>query len=219
MAPSAGSPSPIRTPARFHVVGAGGHARVVLATARRLGLDPVGLFDDDPKKQGTCIDGVEVLGPVKRLADHPSLPAVVAVGDNHARARLVGQLDLTWLTLVHPAALVEEGATLGAGTVVMAGAVVQTSAVVGSHVIINTSASVDHDCVVGDFCHLGPGAHVAGGVLLEEGVLLGIGSSVMALRRIGRWATVGAGAAVVKDLSANTVAVGVPARPLARRVK
>jgi sugar O-acyltransferase (sialic acid O-acetyltransferase NeuD family) len=207
------------TTSGIYVIGAGGHARVVLATARRLGLRPAGVFDDDSGKRGRTLDGVEVLGPVASMADHPRLPAVIAIGDNRVRARLARELDQQWLTLVHPAATVEEGASIGQGTVVMAGAVVQTSAVVGSHVIINTCASVDHDCSVGDFCHVAPGAHLAGGVTLEEGVLRGIGSAVVTLRRVGRWSTVGAGAAVVSDLAGDTVAVGVPARPLTRRPK
>jgi sugar O-acyltransferase (sialic acid O-acetyltransferase NeuD family) len=208
-----------KPPAGFYVFGAGGHARVVLATARRLGLRPAGLFDDDPQKDGLYVDGVRVLGPTGRHADHPRLPGIIAIGDNHTRARLASTLRLEWLTLVHPAAFVEEGATLGEGTVVMAGAVVQTSAVVGAHVIVNTCASVDHDCTVGDFCHVAPGAHLAGGVTVEEGVLLGIGCSVVTRRHIGPWATIGAGAAVVADLSGDAVAVGVPARPLARASK
>ncbi len=201
---------------RLHVIGAGGHARVVIATARRLGLDPVGLFDDDPATHGRRVDGVLVLESVSRIAAHPPLPAVLAIGDNRTRQRLASELDLEWQTLVHPMALVEENATVGAGTIVMAGAVVQPGSVVGRHVIVNTGASVDHDCRVGDYCHVAPGVHLSGGVILEEGALLGVGSAVVAERRVGRWAVVGAGAAVVKDLPEETVAVGVPARPLTR---
>ena len=95
----------------------------------------------------------------------------------------------------------------------MAGAVVQAGAAIGNHVIINTCASVDHDCVVSDYCHVAPGVHLGGAVKLEEGGPLGIGSCVIGLRTIGAWSTVGAGAAVVKDLAPGTVAIGVPARP------
>jgi acetyltransferase-like isoleucine patch superfamily enzyme len=56
-----------------------------------------------------------------------------------------------------------------------------------------------------------PGANVAGCVRLEEGVFLGAGSCVIPGVTIGSWTIVGAGAAVVSDLPASVVAVGVPA--------
>jgi UDP-perosamine 4-acetyltransferase len=61
---------------------------------------------------------------------------------------------------------------------------------------------------------IAPGAHLGGTAILEEGVFLGIGSSVIPGRRIGAWTAVGAGAAVIHDLPAQVLAVGVPARVL-----
>ena len=43
---------------------------------------------------------------------------------------------------------------------------------------------------------------------------MGVGSSALPGVRVGEWTTVGAGAAVIGDLSAGITAVGVPARPL-----
>ena len=36
-----------------HVLGAGGHAKVVISTLRALGIEVTGLYDDDPTKQGS----------------------------------------------------------------------------------------------------------------------------------------------------------------------
>jgi acetyltransferase-like isoleucine patch superfamily enzyme len=82
---------------------------------------------------------------------------------------------------------------------------------------VNTAASLDHDCVLGAFAHVAPGTHLAGSVVVGDGAFLGVGVSVIPGRRIGAWATVGAGAAVIHDVADRVTVVGVPARPLAPR--
>lgn len=54
-------------------------------------------------------------------------------------------------------------------------------------------------------------AYVIGAGGHAEVVLLGVGSAVISCVRIGKWSTVGAGAAVVRDVPSYVVAVGVPA--------
>jgi len=196
------------------VVGAGGHAKVVLATLTAAGVPIAGVWDDDPEKAGGALLGVPIRGRISELdaADFPH--GVLAIGDARVRQRLAGQLDLIWSTVVHPSAVVDPSVRLGAGTVVFAGAIVQPGVEIGAHVIVNTAASVDHDCRVADFVHLAPGTRLGGGVRVGEGSLVGIGSSVLPSVEIGAWATVGAGAAVVHDVPDRHVVVGVPARRL-----
>lgn len=204
------------------VIGGGGHAKVVLATLAALGVAVEAVLDDDPRLVGTRLLGVEVGGPAGRLAAMEVRRAVVAVGDNRARRRLVERLqaevpDVLWVSATHPAAVVHETVALGPGSVVFAGAVVQPEAAIGAHVIVNTAASVDHDCRLGDFVHVAPGARLAGGVEVGEGAMLGIGCQVMPGVRIGAWATVGAGATVIGDVGDGSTVVGTPARGLGRR--
>lgn len=201
------------------VIGAGGHAKVVIATLRAAGVAVAAAFDDDAERHGTELLGVPVRGPAAAAAGLGCRRAVLAVGDNRARRRLAAALGagLEWVTVVHPRAWVDPDARLGAGTVVFAGAVVQPGAEIGAHAIVNTAASIDHDCRVGDFAHLGPGCRLCGGVTVGEGALAGVGCAVAPGLTIGAWAVVGAGAAVVRDLPAATTAAGVPARPLVAR--
>ncbi len=197
---------------RVHVIGCGGHAKVVVATLRRLEYEIAAVFDDDPARWGTALAGIPITGPVDSISKHDRLPAVIAIGDVQARKAIAAKLNLDWLTAVHPDASVDDSAELGQGTVVFSGAVIQPGTRIGNHAIVNTSASVDHDCDVGDFAHIAPGAHLAGGVKVGAGAFVGMGASVLQCVSIGAGTTVGANAAVLNDLEADVVAVGVPAR-------
>lgn len=194
-----------------HVVGAGGHAKVVVATLQAAGFEVEAAWDDDPARVGGNLLGVAIRGPVAAVP--AGAPVVIAVGSNEARKRIAGQLaGRSFVSVVHPAAVVHSSAILGQGTVVFAGAVVQPDARLGEHVIVNTGACVDHDCILESFVHVAPGVRLAGNVSLREGAFLGIGVSVVPGIEIGAWTIVGAGAVVVKHLASKVTAVGCPAR-------
>lgn len=206
------------TPNRTSVVvlGAGGHAKVVISTLQASGWTVAAAYDDDENKWGRTVLGVPVLGGIANMEEPER--AVIALGSGSARERLAARFPRTeWITAVHPRAWVHDSVVLGAGTVIFAAAVVQPESTIGRHAIVNTGATVDHDCVIGDFVHLAPGCHLAGGVHVGRMAFLGIGSSVLPGRRIGDGAILGAGAVAIRDVENGATAVGVPARTLRRR--
>lgn len=199
------------------VIGAGGHAKVVVSTLEAAGFQIQGVYDDNSATWGSMVLGRPVRGPLAELRRAKLLAAVIAVGNNAARKRIEASLPhLHWATAVHPSAWVHPSVRLGQGTVVCAGAVIQPDSTVGTHVIVNTQASIDHDGTIGNYVHVAPGAHLAGGVRLGEGAFVGLGSSVVQSVQIGDWATIGAGGVVTEDIPNNVTAVGVPARPITR---
>jgi len=198
---------------RLFILGAGGHAKVVLATVMEAGLEVAGILDDDPSKWGTDLLGIPVLGPLSWLKRESEPWAILAIGDNATRKRLDQELQgVRWAKVVHPKAYVHPTAVIGEGTVVLVGAIVQPMARIGRHVIINTGAIVEHDCQVGDFAHLAPGVRLAGGVKVGEACLLGVGTSVVPQVCIGDGSVVGAGSVVVRDIPPGVVAYGIPAQ-------
>lgn len=196
------------------VLGAGGHAKVIVAALRAAGRDVVGCFVRDEAEVGRTVLGVPVL-PEDSIPEHAS--KVLAAGDGRLRQRLAARMQGPWATVVHPSAVVDPSVHLAPGVMVCAGAILQPDVRVEAHAIVNTAAHVDHDCVVGPFVHLAPGCHVAGDVTIEEGAFIGTGSTIVPARRIGAWATVGAGAVVVHDVPAAVTVIGVPARPRATK--
>ncbi len=203
------------------VVGGGGHARVVMEILLAAGWRVAGYTD--PAETGAAF------GALPRLGDDSELPAlagryrhaIVALGDNALRGRLVRRVEELGFELgnaIHPSARISPSATLGRGIAIMANAVLNAGAAVLDDAIINTAATVDHDGRIGRDVHVAPGCHLAGYVTVDEGALIGVGSVVGRGKplRIGEWAIVGAGSVVVQDVSPFTTVVGHPARPLRR---
>jgi sugar O-acyltransferase (sialic acid O-acetyltransferase NeuD family) len=195
------------------VIGAGGHAKVMVDTCWAAGWTVLGTADGDPRR---TVFGLPHLGPPEKLQVGSGVRAIIAVGSNAARRDIARQLDgrLSWASVIHPAATVSPRARVEEGAVVFAGAVVQADTVVGRHAILNTGCRVDHDSNVGAFCHVAPGAVLAGMVTLGEGVFVGAGAVVVPDRTLGEWCTVGAGGVVVRDTQPGLTYVGVPAKKI-----
>jgi sugar O-acyltransferase (sialic acid O-acetyltransferase NeuD family) len=198
---------------RVSLVGAGGHAKVVLE-ALHAGFPgvAVGVFDD--AASGTLL-GI----PIVRLPAAGAVPgpAHVAIGDASARERLCRallQAGVHLLAIAHPAAIVSPSARLAGGVFAAAKCVIGPQATVGEAAIVNHGAIVDHDCVVGEWSHIAPGVVLGGGVSVGRAALVGAGATVLPGVRIGEHAIIGAGAVVARDVAPRTRVAGVPARPL-----
>jgi len=198
-----------------YVLGAGGHAKVVVSTLRAADFKIQGILDDDELANGRELLGVPIVGSIAELERIDNPRAVIAIGNNRTRQEIAGRFPaVEWITAVHPSAVVDPSVVLGPGTVIFAGAIIQPDTAIGRHVIVNTGATIDHDCGIGDYTHIAPGCNLAGQVEVGEGVLMGIGSAAVPLAKIGAWTTVGAGGVVIQDLPANIIAAGIPAKPI-----
>lgn len=213
---------PARAPTPLVIVGAGGHGREVLDTARneRSGsYDVLGLIaDEEPDLDVLRRARARWLGPVEALRSL-SADFVVAVGDGQVRAALaatVEGLGLRAARLWHATAHRSQDVEWGEGTVVLANATVTSCVDLGRHVHVNLGATVAHDCVVGDFVTVNPGAHLNGNVTVGAFATIGSGAVLRQGVTIGEGAVVGAGAVVTKDVAPGATVVGVPARPLER---
>ena len=208
------------------LLGAGGHAKVVLGLAHALGLRVIGVCDPGLASAGeTSWRGVPVLGDDRALARHDPREVALLNGIGHvpggAARRQVHEQSVTagfeFPTLVHPGALVDDTATLADGVQIMAGAIVQADASIGTGTIVNTGARVDHDCRIGQHVHIAPGAVLCGGVDVGDNAFLGAACTVLQQVDVGAQALVAAGAVLARALGEGAAFLphrgGAPARP------
>ena len=199
------------------ILGAGGHAKVVISALLACHQEIIGVFDDNNLLWNKYVQGIQISGPISNLKTMESFQAVIAIGENAIRRRVALEMNLPWISVQHPASFVSPTAHVGIGSVIMAGAIIQPDSQVNRHCIVNTGAVIEHDCEIGEFAHIGPGVKLAGGVCVEENVFLGVGACVLPRVRVGAGSTVGAGAVVVRDVQPGSTVVGVPAVPLKRK--
>jgi sugar O-acyltransferase (sialic acid O-acetyltransferase NeuD family) len=200
------------------LIGAGGHARVVLDAAQACGLTVDGLLDT-AREAGDTLAGAPILGGDEHLDDSDFVRAHgfhVSISDPVAKTSLVNRLNSVsarFETICHPGAIISSSATLADGVFVNAGAVINAGAQIGAHVIVNTRASVDHDNEIGPGAHIAPGVTVCGDVVVGAGARVGPGAVLGRGARVGAGAVIGAGAVVIADVPDGARVWGVPARP------
>lgn len=186
------------------LIGAGGHAKVIIEIIESAGDKVVFINDTDERTTSVLGYPVSVDNPA------PDTPVVISIGSNRVRKRIADGLANPVATATHLRANLSSRCSIGEGTVVMAGATINSDTVVGRHCIVNTNASIDHDCRIGDYVHIAPNVAIAGGVAIGEGSMIGIGTSVIPGITIGAWVTIGAGSVIIADVPDHAVVVGVP---------
>ena len=200
------------------IVGAGGHARVLLNSLRLQKVKVLGALDNSSNMEG--IEGISILGDdsaiVKYSPDEVELVnGLGSVGDTSLRREIFEKfrnMGYHFRSVIHPAAIVAEDCVLEEGVQVMAGAVVNTRTHIAEDTIVNTGAVIDHECSIGSHVHIAPGVTISGGVQVGDCCHIGTGATVIQCVSIGEQALVGAGTVVIDDVASGNKVVGVPAR-------
>lgn len=164
------------------------------------------------------IEGISHLGGDESWSTlsraYPDWKAVLAVDPPAIKQRLWNHYrEENLITLISPYAYVSSRACIGPGSIIQRGVNIMPQVRTGKGCKFNLHATVHHEAVIGDFCTLAPQALVLGRVVLEDQVYVGAGAIIKQRCRIGKGATIGAGAVVVKDVPPGATVVGIPAKP------
>ena len=207
------------------ILGAGGHARVLIDALQTRG-DAVleGVFDPNPNLWGGRLMDVPVRGGDAAVFDYaPERVSLVnALGstrDTGPRRELFERFKgrgYAFLSVIHPDARLARNVTLAEGVQVLAGVIINTHVTLGANTIVNTGAIIEHDCRLGAHVHVAPGVKMAGGVEVGQGVHIGIGATLVQNLTLGDGCVIGAGAVVLESVHAHTLVVGVPAKAIRR---
>lgn len=204
------------------IIGAGGHARTVIDTAKLNSfLNITGVLDINigahVKEE---ILGVPVLGGVQHLEKISPARTIVflAIGDNRTRKKfstVIEERGFKSINILHPKAYISDYAILGNGNFIGAFANIGPDSKISDFCIVNTQANVEHEVSIANFSHLGPGSVVCGRSIIDENAFIGAGSRIIENISISAGVKIGAGAVVTMDIvDSNTQYAGIPARKI-----
>ncbi|HSK38164.1 MAG TPA: serine O-acetyltransferase [Arenibaculum sp.] len=111
---------------------------------------------------------------------------------------LQGRISEVFAADIHPAARIGSGIMIDHGT----------SVVIGETAVVEDDVSMLHEVTLGGTGKVRGDRHPK----VRQGVMIGAGAKILGNVEVGRWARVGAGSVVIKDVPAFSTVVGVPAR-------
>jgi UDP-perosamine 4-acetyltransferase len=182
------------------IFGRGGHARVIAS-----------ILDHDV----TFVDREQEDGFFDRIDNHRNAEIYLGIGDDEVRRKAFERLcayGIVPARCIASTAFIAKSAHIGVGCVVCPGSVVMAEAEIGANVIINTLSSVDHDCKVGDHTQITVGVTIPGDVKVGSECFFGVKSATFRGLHIGNRVVIRGGSLVTKDVPANAVVGGNPAR-------
>lgn len=210
------------------IIGASGHAKVIVDVIEKQSLYKISGFVDSGRAQTELVSGYYILGTE---ADIPTLIKahsiegfIIAIGDNSVRSMVACRIkeinpQAEFISAIHPYAIIGKDVRIGEGTVIMAGAIINPCSNVGSFCIVNTKASLDHDSSMGDFSSLAPGVSIGGNCQIGEFSAVGIGAAVKHGVKIGAHSIIGGASMVMQDVEPFTVNYGIPCKKIRTRAK
>jgi len=180
-------------------------------------LKVLGFIDNDPKKKGTTFLGYPVFGGFEIL-DEVMKDDVYFVnlitGSTKTRyetSRYMAQKGCRFTNFIHPSVDLTM-TTMGVGNYIQEGVIIQADARIGNNSSIHIGALVAHEVTIGDSVFIAHACSISGCVQIEDGVFMGTNATIIPRLRIGKWATIGAGAVVIRDVPDYATVVGNPAR-------
>lgn len=166
------------------LIGAGGHAKVVVQALESRGYFLRGYVDPTPAK---WLDKHHIphLSQDQLAALLPSCPqlAIGFLGLNcdSLKRRLTLQKDCEkkggiFPPVLHRAAHISPSSCISPGAQVLTAAIIHPHATIGAAAVINTAAIIEHDATIGEGSHIAPRATVLGGASVGSCCFLGAGS-------------------------------------------
>jgi sugar O-acyltransferase (sialic acid O-acetyltransferase NeuD family) len=212
-------PTPPADCQRLVIVGAGGFGREVLRWAcdawpSHAGL-VAGFLSDDPGRLRGHSTELPILESPETYVSRRGDYLLLAIGIPEARRAVAEGLrdrGCSFVSLVHPTAIVAPSASIGSGSILCPFSILSDAAAVGEFVLMNYHTSLGHDATAGDFSVLSPYATLGGSASIGPDVFLGLHASVGPGVSCGPRVKISSNSTALSNAPADAFVYGVPGR-------
>ena len=203
------------------IIGARGFGREVYTTfiySRAFlskEIDVKGFLDD----KSDALSGIEgswppILGSVEDYVIQEDDVFFCAMGDAHWRkhyAQLISGKGGTFISIIHPTALVSPQVIIGEGCIIGSLTTISTNVRIGDHVMIQCFVDIGHDVIVSDYASIESYVFLGGYSSVGELTTMHTRSSIIPHRRVGNDCVVGFGSVVMRNVKDGVHVFGNPA--------
>lgn len=207
----------------IYALGVGHNTSVFIDLAEACGYAVKGLYHFNDERTGEIDHGFEILGSFKDLLSKPTLKGMnflLTMGDNKIRTELSNQiisLGRVVPSLIHPTAVISRFAKISpVGVYISPFTYVQADSSIGDNTVLLSHVNISHTTNIGRSCFIAGGATIGAYTTMGDFVFVGQGAlSISAkAKHIGHHAYIGARSLLTRDIPANVVVAGSPARIL-----
>lgn len=177
----------------------------------------LGFLDNDPKKKNGDFYGFPILGGLECVSGLVREDVgFVNLITGSTRARYETSRDIVaaggqLANFVHPSIDLTMS-RMGVGNYLQEAVIVQAGVAIGDNTSVHMGALIGHETSVGNSVFIAHAVSVSGSCIIGDGTFVGTNATILPRIRIGKWATIGAGAVVLKDVPDYAVVVGNPGR-------
>lgn len=207
----------------IYALGVGHNTSVFIDLAEACDYAVKGLYHFNDERTGEIDHGFEILGSFEDLLSKPTLKDMnflLTMGDNKIRSELSNQiisLGGVVPSLIHPTAVISRFAKISpVGVYISPFTYVQADSSIGDNTVLLSHVNISHTTNIGRSCFIAGGATIGAYTTMEDFVFVGQGAlSISAKAKyIGHHAYIGARSLLTRDIPANVVVAGSPARIL-----
>lgn len=201
------------------IVGAGVYGQVYAEYLKKE-YEIVAFVDDDEKIIGRIINNIKVIGNIESSINNidRNISVFVPIGNNIVRMNILKSLEKNGFetpSFIHPSTIIHDSVKIGKAVYILPGTNIMPCTELKNYVMISMGVNIAHHNMIEEGCFFSQGTNIGASINIGKRAYFGIGSTIMTgVKNIGENSLIGAGSVVIKDVPANAVVAGVPAKIL-----
>lgn len=170
-------------------------------------------IDDDIEKK--YVNGIKCYRLEDLINSEQKFECIIGIGEPIIRKKIMAKLNnfgVNLATLIDPTAIISPTAKINQGCIICENTTIHCNVEIGSNCLIQPFCCIGHDIKIGNHTVLSPFCAPGGQSNFGDCVYVGMHSSIKELVTVGDGAIISMGAAVFRDVPADSTVVGNPAR-------